>query len=290
MENRPTEVVAASRQLISIQNQLDDNYDRLNKLRIRKNELLSKLGELQTVSQSSKASRDDKNKLIAEKKAIRDQLHKEKAEITEKIKDLVAKKRTIIANAKEPEDLLVSQLKEITWRYQTTTLSMDEDRKAVQEIAELEKKLVYFKKTKDLDQEIRKLRSQFNELKSKANTAHNEVLSLADESKKHHESLIQAHEQESVMAKELNRIRSEMSGLWEDIQRSKTQLSETRTQFDEAKTVAMQQKAERLAEQTKQLMSRRSELAERATEKLKKGGRLTFEEYGALLEEKTSIS
>jgi len=262
----------------------------LNKLRSRKNEILTKLGELQAITQSSKSSRDDKNRLIVEKKAIRDQLHKEKAEITAKIKELVAKKRTIIANAKEPEDLLVSQLKEISWRYQTTTLSMDEDRKAVQEIAELEKKLLYFKKTKDLDQEIRKLRSHFNELKSKANAAHNEVLALADESKKHHESLIHAHEQGAMMARELDGIRAEMSGLWEDIQHSKTQLSETRAHFDEAKTVAMQQKAEKLAEQAKLLMTRRTELAERATEKLKKGERLTFEEYGALLEEKTSVS
>jgi uncharacterized coiled-coil DUF342 family protein len=274
----------------SIQNQLDDNYDRLNKLRLRKNEILTKLGELQTITQTAKSSRDEKNRLIAEKKAIRDQLHKEKAEITEKIKELVAKKRTIIANAKEPEDILVSQLKEITWRYQTTTLSMDEDRKAVQEIAELEKKLLYFKKTKDLDQEVRKLRSRFNELKSKANAAHNEVLTLADESKKHHESLIQAHEQGAAMARELDGIRAEMSELWEDIQRSKSQLSETRAHFDEAKTIAMQQKAEKLAEQAKLLMTRRTELAERATEKLKKGERLTFEEYGALLEEKSSVS
>jgi len=274
----------------SIQNQLDDNYDRLNKLRLRKNEILTKLRELQTITQTAKSSRDEKNRLIAEKKAIRDQLHKEKAEITEKIKELVAKKRAIIANAKEPEDILVSQLKEITWRYQTTTLSMDEDRKAVQEIAELEKKLRYFKKTKDLAQEVRKLRSRFNELKSKANAVHNEVLTLADESKKHHESLIQAHEQGAAMAKELDGIRAEMSELWEDIQRSKSQLSETRAHFDEAKTIAMQQKAEKLAEQAKLLMTRRTELAERATEKLKKGERLTFEEYGALLEEKSSVS
>jgi uncharacterized coiled-coil DUF342 family protein len=114
MENRPTEVGLASRQMRSIQNQLDDNYDRLNKLRLRKNEILTKLGELQTITQTAKSSRDEKNRLIAEKRAIRDQLHKEKAEITEKIKELVAKKRTIIANAKEPEDILVSQLKEIT--------------------------------------------------------------------------------------------------------------------------------------------------------------------------------
>jgi uncharacterized coiled-coil DUF342 family protein len=61
---------------------------------------------------------------------------------------------------------------------------MDEDRKAVQEIAELEKKLLYFKKTKDLDQEVRKLRSRFNELKSKANAAHNEVLTLLQTSRR----------------------------------------------------------------------------------------------------------
>ncbi len=288
MENRPTEVGLASRQMRSIQNQLDDNYDRLNRLRLRKNEILTKLGELQTITQNAKSARDEKNKLIAEKKAARDQLHKEKAEITANIKELVAKKRAIIANAKEPEDILVSQLKEITWRYQTTTLSMDEDRKAVQEIAELEKKLLYFKKTKDVDQEIRKLRSRFNELKSKANATHNEVLMLAEESKRHHETLIRAHNEGAALARELDGIRAEMSALWDDIQRSKIQLSESRAHFDEAKTIAMQQKAERLAEQAKLLMTRRTELAERATEKLKKGERLTFEEYGALLEEKAA--
>ncbi|MDD1775986.1 MAG: hypothetical protein LUP94_01370, partial [Candidatus Methanomethylicus sp.] len=223
---------------------------------------------------------------IAEKKITRDQLHKEKTVASDKIKELVEKKRAIIANAKEPEEDLVRQLKEITWRYQTTTLSLDEDRKAVQQIAILEKKLAYFKRTKDINQEIGRLRATFNDLKEKANITHKEILTLAEESKKNHENLINAHEEGSGLVDELNGIRAEMTSIWEGIQKSKVQLSDARVKYDVAKTVAIQQKAQKLAEQAKLIINRRSELAGKATEKLKKGERVTFEEYGALLEER----
>jgi uncharacterized coiled-coil DUF342 family protein len=268
-----------------LRSELAGNYERLNKLRDRKNEILAKLSELQETAITSKVSRDEKNKLIAEKKAVRDQLHKEKSEISDKLNELVEKKRVIIANAKYSEDDLVRELKAITWKYQTTTLSLEEDRKAVQQIAILEKKLAYFKRTKDLNQEIGRLRTRFNSLKDNANSTHREILLLADESKKFHEALINAHEQGSALVEELNGIRAEMTSIWEGIQKSKVILSDARVKYDVAKTIAMQQKAQKFAEQAKIIITRRSELAGKATEKLKKGERVTFEEYGALLEE-----
>ena len=286
MENRSIEVGLVSRQVQNLQSELEVNYDRLNKLRDRKNEILAKLSELQEIAISSKVARDEKNKLIAEKKAIRDQLHKEKAEVSDKIKELVEKKRVIITNAKEPEEDLVRELKEITWKYQTTTLSLDEDRKAVQQIAILEKKLAYFKRTTNLNQDIGRLRSSFNDLKEKANVTHKEIHTQAEESKKNHDNLINAHEEGSTLVEELNGIRAEMTSIWDGIQKSKVQLSDARVKFDVAKTVAMQQKAQKLAEQSKLIINRRSELAGKETEKLKKGERVTFEEFGALLEEK----
>jgi uncharacterized coiled-coil DUF342 family protein len=279
------EVGLVSKEVQTLQSELEGNYERLNKLRDRKNEILAKLSDLQETAITSKISRDEKNKLIAEKKVVRDQLHKEKSEISDKLNELVEKKRIIIANAKDSEDDLVRELKAITWRYQTTTLSLDEDRKAVQQIAILEKKLAYFKRTKDLDHEIGRLRAQFNGLKDNANSTHREILSLADESKSFHEALINAHEQGSSLVEELNGIRAEMTSIWEGIQKSKVALSDARVKYDVAKTIAMQQKAQKLSEQAKIIITRRAELAGKATEKLKKGERVTFEEFGALLEE-----
>uniref|UniRef100_A0A7C3ET01 Phosphoserine phosphatase n=1 Tax=Candidatus Methanomethylicus mesodigestus TaxID=1867258 RepID=A0A7C3ET01_9CREN len=286
MENRPSEVGQVSRQLQTLRSQLEIDYERINKLRDRKNELLAKMSELQEASINAKLARDEKNKIIAEKKAQRDKLHQARAELAEKINALIEKKRAVVSSVKEPEEELVRQLKEITWKYQTTTLSIEEDRKAVQTIASLEKKLAFFKKTKDIDQEIRNLKSQSNELRQKANDLHKEILQLAEESKSFHERLLSAHEEGSVYAEELNSIRSEMTAIWEHIQQSKVQLSDARLKFDIAKTAAMQQKAAQLAEQVKLTISKRAELASRASEKLKRGERLTFEEYGALLEEK----
>ena len=108
------EVGLVSKEVQTLQSELEGNYERLNKLRDRKNEILAKLSDLQETAITSKISRDEKNKLIAEKKVVRDQLHKEKSEISDKLNELVEKKRIIIANAKNSKNDLVKKLKTIT--------------------------------------------------------------------------------------------------------------------------------------------------------------------------------
>ncbi|MEN3035080.1 MAG: hypothetical protein ABC537_02140 [Candidatus Methanosuratincola sp.] len=286
MENRTVEVGPTTRQLQSIQQQIEDYYQRLNALRDKKNALLTKLSELQDLALNAKSERDEKNRIISEKKRIREQLHKEKAEISEKIKTLIEKKRALLESAPGSEASLVKRYKELTWKYQTTSLTIEEDRKLVQEITEIEKKLVHFKKVKDVDQEISSLRAKFNELKDKANAVHQEVLTLAEESKKSHDKLMAAHEEGAKTIDELNSVRAEMNTIWETIKESKIKLSDARTKYEIAKTVQLQRKAQELAERAKLLLSKRNELVARANEKLKKGERLTFEEYAALLEDR----
>ncbi|GEM_PF-517232 len=275
-----------TRGLRTLQIQIDNDYERLNQLREKKGQIIERLKELRVAASDKKNARDEKNRLIAEKKALRDQLHSEKSSISEKIKDLKAKTATILSNVHESEDELVRQFKEASWKYQTTTLTIDEDRRMVQRITELEKKLVHYKRAREVGAEIRSLRSQFNALREKANTVHREIISLADESKKHHEELIKCYEEGRALVAELNRVKEEMQTLREGIAKSKASLFDVRGQLVVARNAAMQQKAEMLAEKAKLLITRRTELAEKANEKLRKGGRLTFEEFGALLEEK----
>jgi uncharacterized coiled-coil DUF342 family protein len=284
MEGTHPDLGNATRSMRTLQEQIDFNYQKLDKLRQRKSEILMRLEEIRKSSETNRAARDERNKLIAEKKALRDRLHSEKSEVSEKIKELLEKRKTLIANVDYHEDELMAQLKEISWRYQTTTLSLEEDRKAVQKISELEKRLVYFKKVKDVDQEINRLRARFDELRTQANATHNEVITLADESKGYHDALIKGYEERSTMVSELDAGRKVMQGLREEIDKAKDELFVANAQFKVAKNQVEHQKAEQLAEQAKLIMNKKSELAEKANVKLKNGGRVTFEEFAAMVE------
>jgi uncharacterized coiled-coil DUF342 family protein len=290
MENRQSELGAVSRQMNAIRDQMDAGYQKLDRLHKRKSEIFVKLKELRESATTNKASRDAKNRIIAEKKAVRDQLHKDKAKISEKIKGLIEKKRVVLSSVNDNENELLWQLKEISWRYQTTSLTLNEDRKAVQRISELEKRLVIFKKVKEIDQDIAYHRAMFDELKAKANAVHNEILALAEESKKSHEALVKCYEDRAALVMELNQIKAETDKLRDEISKSKDELFATQVQFKVVKNLAIKQKAEILAEQAKLIINRRSELAEKANEKLKNGGRLTFEEFAAMLEVKGTSS
>jgi len=268
----------------TLQEQIDFNYQKLDQMRQRKSEILTRLEEIRKSSETNRTARDERNKLIAEKKALRDRLHSEKSEVSDKIKEFLEKRKTLISNVDYHEDELMAQLKEISWRYQTTTLSLEEDRKAVQKISELEKRLVYFKKVKDVDQEINRLRGRFDELRTQANTTHKEVIALADESKGYHESLIKGYEERSVLVSELDASRKVMQGLRDEIDKAKDELFVANAQFKVAKNQVEHQKAEQLAEQAKLIMNKKSELAEKANVKLKNGGRVTFEEFAAMVE------
>jgi uncharacterized coiled-coil DUF342 family protein len=274
----------------AIRDQIDAGYQKLDRLRKRKFEILDKLKELRESAATNKASRDERNKIIAEKKAVRDQLHKDKTKISEKIKELIEKRRVVLSSVNYSENELLWQLKEISWRYQTTSLTLDEDRKAVQRISELEKRLVIFKKVKAIDQDIGRHRAMFDELKAKANAIHSEILALAEESKKYHETLMKGYEDRAALVMELNQIKAETDKLRDEISKSKDELFATQVQFKVVRNLAIEQRAETLAEQAKLMINRRSELAEKANEKLKNGGRLTFEEFAAMLEVKGTSS
>lgn len=284
MEDTRPDLGSASRNMRTLQEQIDANYLKLDKLKQRKSEILNRLEELRDSSITNKSLRDEKNKVIAEKKALRDKLHTEKAEVSEKIKELLGKKKTLLSNVDYHEDELLAQLKEISWRYQTTTLTLDEDRKAVQKISELEKRLVYFKKVRDVDMEINRLRARFDELRASANTTHNEVIALAEESKNYHESLIKGYEERASLVSELDEGRRTMQGLRDAIGKAKDELFVANAQYKVAKNYAVHQKAEHLAEQAKLIMNKKSELAEKANVKLKNGERLSFEEFAAMVE------
>lgn len=284
MEDTRPDLGNASRNMRTLQEQIDINYQKLDKLKQRKSDILQRLEEIRDSSILNKSARDEKNKLIAEKKALRDRLHSEKSQVSDKIKELLEKKKTLLSNVDYHEDELMAQLKEISWRYQTTTLTLDEDRKAVQKISELEKRLVYFKKVRDVDQEINRQRAKFDELRAAANTTHNEVIALADESKNYHESLIKGYEERSSLVSELNENRRIMQGLREEIGKAKDELFVANAQYKVAKNYVVNQKAEHLAEQAKLIMNKKSELAEKANVKVKNGERMTFEEFAAMVE------
>lgn len=284
MEETRLDLGSASQNIRALQEQIDSNYLKLEKLRQRKSDILKRLDEIRDSSAANKAARDERNRLIAEKKALRDKLHAEKSDVSEKIKELLAKKKALLSNVDYHEDELLAQLKEISWRYQTTTLTLDEDRKAVQKISELERRLVYFKKVREVDNEINRLRARFDELRAAANATHRDVIALAEESKKYHEALIKGYEERSSLVSELDENRKAMQGIREEIAKAKDELFVANAQYRVAKNYVVQQKTEHLAEQAKMILDKKTELAEKANVKIKNGERLTFEEFAAMVE------
>ncbi|MCQ5362441.1 MAG: hypothetical protein NO515_04215 [Candidatus Methanomethylicia archaeon] len=277
-----------SRQIKQIRDSIELNYKKLDELRKKKSDIIDRLRSLREAALNHKNMRDEKNKLIAEKKQLRDQLHKEKNELSQKIKDLISKKREILSSMRESEPDLLRQLKEIDWKYQTTPLSLEEERRLLQRRSELEKKLMIFKRAREIDQEINSLKTSSEELRTKADLVHKEILSLAEESKVHHESMIKSLEECKPLSAELEQVKVEIASIKTAIESSKKELSELVSKYKEVRESVMKQKIEMLAEQTRQIITKRSELAERAAEKIKNGERLTFEEFAAMLAMKGS--
>jgi len=271
-----------SRQIKQIRDSIELNYKKLDELRKKKSDIIDRLRSLREAALNHKNMRDEKNKLIAEKKQLRDQLHKEKNELSQKIKDLISKKREILSSMRESEPDLLRQLKEIDWKYQTTPLSLEEERRLLQRRSELEKKLMIFKRAKEIDQEITSLKTSSEELRTKADLVHKEILSLAEESKVHHEFMIKSLEECKPLSAELEQVKVEIASIKTAIESSKKELSELVSKYKEIRESVMKQKIEMLAEQTRQIITKRSELAERAAEKIKNGERLTFEEFAAM--------
>lgn len=231
-----------------------------------------------------KAKRDSLNGKVKELKEKRDALRVLASQKREVLSKLLEQARQISEQLQGTVSELSRQIKGLEWFIQTNPLSQKSERNLVAKISVLEVNLAKHKGLRHVKDKLLKLRIEVGALRLQAQATHAELTKVAEESEKVHTAmqglvrLLAEKRKEADMRhseylkqnQERREVVAELKGNFEAIDTIRTQIGEART--------LPKLKAEKL----------KSKYKEAANEKLRTGGKLSFEEFQALMEDTTS--
>jgi uncharacterized coiled-coil DUF342 family protein len=285
----------------TIQTSVDNLYQELKELKeqnIRKKNEISLLkpqvddtvrqrdalnGEVRTLSakvRELKTKRDSLNAKVRELKQKRDEARTAASEKRATLSKLLEQAGRISEQLQGSMSELSKQVKRLEWYVQTTPLDPKSERNMVAKIGELEAKLAKHKGLRNVRDKLLSLKVEVAALRMQAQSNHQELTHLAEESEKVHSEMQEVVKLLTTKKKEADQKHTkylEQSNQRHEavstLRKNLTRIEEIRSQIGEVKVSSKTEKAEKL----------KSKYKEAANEKLRTGGKLSFEEFQALM-------
>jgi uncharacterized coiled-coil DUF342 family protein len=269
------------RELAPLKEQRSKLQSEASKWMERRDGIRGQIEKLRTEIVSLKDQRDEINQKVKDLKIIRDQLVLDRKE---KLDRVIEFKQKVASIKQEPARAIRAVEKEIEsldWKIQTNSLTMPEEKRIVEKIAELEKRLASYKQTQVMWIEIKTLQQQLRNLRTEEKECHSQVAQLAEQSRQIHQTLtekganipklkIEAHENHQryiETRKQVQELDQECDHLAEQI-----------------RVLRSKSKSEEQKKKVKREMELMQELETKALAKMKRGEKLTWDEFKVLTE------
>jgi uncharacterized coiled-coil DUF342 family protein len=228
-----------------------------------------------------KAKRDALNARVKELKIKRDELRSQATEKREALSKVLQQTQQMSEQLKGSVAELYKQINSLEWYIQTNPLAPKTERSIIAKISALEVDLAKHKGLRSVKDKLLQLRVEVGALKLQAQSTHEELIRIAEESEKIHnamqelvKSMISKRKEADAAHAEFierSQIRREaVNELRANIER----MVQLRSKIGEAKE-SPRLKGEKL----------KSKYKEAANEKVRSGGKLSFEEFQALMED-----
>lgn len=247
--------------------------------RIR-DELNAQVKELSSKVRELKSKRDTLNAKVKELKQKRDELRAAASQKREMLSKLLEQASQVSEQLQGNMSDLSKQVKRLEWYLQTNPLDPRTERNVVAKIGELEAHLAKHKGLKSVREKLLRLKVEVAALRMQAQSTHEQLTSLAEESETVHTAMQEVLKVLTTKKREADEKHAayiELSKQRHDtvniLKRNLTRIDEIRSLIGDVKVSSKTEKAEKL----------KSKYKEAANEKLKTGGKLSFEEFQALM-------
>jgi uncharacterized coiled-coil DUF342 family protein len=248
----------------------------------KRNELNDKVKSLRDGILELRAERDRINDQVKELKQQRNDTTTRIREEIEEMKKLnqeskaLAKKRP-----SRSHQALQKEVESIDWKIQTTPLTLQEDKELVGQVKELEAQLNVYRKLEQLAQKVLELRKEVRALRSENGLRHQKLTKNAEESQEIHRNMIGKIEdskkykiEADVMHKRFLEVKEKARPVEGEMMGLANQIRQLRAE------IRVEEEKERKQDQD----ALRETLERQAREKLKRGEKLTWEEFQLLAE------
>lgn len=229
-----------------------------------------------------KKKRNELNEKVKELKQLREQTKREIHKKIEEIKKINHEIKAINKkkSSKSPQ-VLKREFESIEWKIQTTPLSLQEEKELVERVKKLEIQLNVYRKLEQLNDKMFELETELKAHETKRKLYHEKLTETAHESQEIHEKMLGKIEKAKVLKMEADDSHKNFLDAKERANLVRRELREILNQV-----ILLRDKVRKEEEKEKKKSEKalRKELEKRAREKLKRGEKLTWEEFQILAE------
>jgi uncharacterized coiled-coil DUF342 family protein len=265
---------ARKAEISSLRKQMDESA--------KKRDVLN--GEVKSLSEEIKKLRDKRDELntrVRQLKIKRDELRAQAAEKRETLSKVLQQTQQMSEQLKGSVAELYKQINSLEWYIQTNPLAPKTERSIIAKISALEVNLAKHKGLRNVKDKLLQLRVEVGALRIQAQSTHEELIKIAEESEKIHNAMQELAKTMIGKRKEADLAHAEFleksQGRRDAVNKLRANLEhmdQLRSKIGEAKE-SPRLKGEKL----------KSKYKEAANQKLRTGGKLSFEEFQALMED-----
>uniref|UniRef100_A0A7C2VLN7 Uncharacterized protein n=1 Tax=Ignisphaera aggregans TaxID=334771 RepID=A0A7C2VLN7_9CREN len=255
-----------------------------SELRITRDKINEEITKLRKLKEDMRKSRDELNNLYSSLQTLK----KEIASIREKLRNLTEQRRKLLSEIKkrtairneESIDSIKEEIERLEWKLITTpNLDLDEEKKIVERIAALEKKL---KELTLIQKDSYESYHKYEELSSEIDRLRNELKSKIDTANRIRESIAQLKELRNNMKKDIETIVKTLSELKKQREELKSRLqavvSSITSKSEEYRNIMKELNRLKELQESRKLNAFVNRKKEDVKKKLERGERVSFNE------------
>jgi uncharacterized coiled-coil DUF342 family protein len=258
------------------------NFESEAKLLVkRRDNIRGQIEQLRAEIASLKNQRDEINKKVQDLKIIRDGLVSDRKK---KLNRVIEFKQRVASVRQDPAKAIRAVEKEIVnldWKIQTNSLTMPEEKQIVEQIVELEKRLISYKQAQVMWSEIKTLQQQLRNLRTEEKEYHGQIAQLAEQSRQVHQMLIEKGTNIPKLKTEANETHQKYVETRKQMQELDQKCEVLNVQIGALRSRSKSEEQKKKAKREMELMQ---ELEKKALEKMKRGEKLTWDEFKVLAE------
>jgi len=260
--------------IAALRTQMDDSANRRDDLNAEVKSLSEEVKKL-------KAKRDAGNARVKELKIKRNELRDQAAEKRETLSKVLQQTQQMSEQLKGSVAELYKQINSLEWYIQTNPLAPKTERSIIAKISALEFDLAKHKGLRSVKDKLLQLRVEVGALRLQAQATHEELTRIADESEKIHNAMQELVKSMFSKRKEADAAHAEF------IEKSQTRREAVNELRANIERLSQLQSKIGEARESPRLKGEKVKLKykEAANEKMKSGGKLSFEEFQALMED-----
>lgn len=282
-QDKTTELERISRQLSALREQVNNAYADTKGHVENRDKLNEKFKKLCQEISEVKNERDNLNEKVKTLKQQRDEARAKIKTCIEEIK--LHNQRVAELKKKTPREGRRDLQKEfdgIEWKIQTTPLDMQEEKRLVERVKQLETQLSVYRKIDQHVKKISELRKELEPFEANADAAHQELTEIAERSQEIHAKMIAKIAESKDIKAEADSLHSVYIQAKEQIRPLREQIKELTEQKRKLQSSMREEDSKRKKTEEQAL---KEKLGSHAKDKLQRGEKLSWDEFQLLADE-----